>query len=129
MMIAEQDRKDAFLQAMSDEFERKILSSTVQRTKSVEEISKENQIPMSTCYRRIRLLVDMKLLRIERTIITDSGKKYETFRSTVKDATIIFSSGEISVDVNLLPREPDERLTRMWDSIRGESAKIFSPVG
>jgi len=65
--------------------------------------------------------LSLRLLRIEKTIISDSGKKYETFRSTVKDATINFSSNEISVEVTLVSREPEERLTNMWKSIRKEN--------
>ncbi|HYB04868.1 MAG TPA: helix-turn-helix domain-containing protein [Nitrososphaerales archaeon] len=121
MMVVEQDRKEALLEALGDDYARKILVATVSQAKSADEIARDSGIPVSTCYRRVHELLSLRLLRIEKTIISDSGKKYETFRSTVKDATINFSSNEISVEVTLVSREPEERLTNMWKSIRKEN--------
>jgi len=125
MMVVELDRKEAVLQAVANDYMRKILLSTVTCAKSVEEIAKENGIPVSTCYRRIREMLNLRLLRVERTIITDTGKKYETFRSLVKNATVSFSSnGELSVEVNLVPREPEEKLSSLWKSVRGDELQV-----
>jgi predicted transcriptional regulator len=121
MMVVEQDRKDALLQALGDDYARKILVATVSQAKSIDEIARDSEIPVSTCYRRVHELLSLRLLRIEKTIIKDSGKKYETFRSAVKDAIINFSSNEISVEVTLVSREPAERLTSMWQSIHKEN--------
>ncbi|HYB04504.1 MAG TPA: helix-turn-helix domain-containing protein [Nitrososphaerales archaeon] len=121
MMVVEQDKKEALLEALGDDYARKILIATVSQAKSADEIARDNGIPVSTCYRRVHELLSVRLLRIEQTIISDSGKKYETFRSTVKDATINFSSNEISVEVTLISREPAEKLTSMWKSIRKEN--------
>ena len=112
MMVFEQDRKDAVLHAMANDFTRKILLSTVAQARSVIEISVETGIPISTCYRRIRELLGLRLLRIDKTIITDDGKKYETFRSIIKDVKASISSEQISVEVTIIPREPvDEKLS------------------
>ena len=53
-LVQEVERKDAVLLAMSDEYMLKILCSIMSEAKSVEKISSENGIPLSTCYRRIR---------------------------------------------------------------------------
>ena len=53
MMVEEQDRKDAVLVAMSDHYMRRILAATMVEGKSIDEISKEKMIPVSTCYRRL----------------------------------------------------------------------------
>src|SRR5579872_161964 len=124
MMVVEQDRKESLLQAMANEYARKILLSTVSSAKPIEEIAKECGIPISTCYRRVHELTLLRLLRIERTVITETGKKYETFRSQVKDAKIDFSLNEISVEVTLVPREPAERLTTMWKQVRQEPLEV-----
>ena len=113
-LIQELERKDAVLLAMSDEYMRKILCSVMSEAKSVEEISKENGIPLSTCYRRIRELLSFRLARIERTIITPEGKKYETFRSLIADAKISFSVEDLSVEVTPLKISPEDRLHSMW---------------
>jgi hypothetical protein len=104
MMVEEQDRKDAVLLAMSDPYMRKILASTMLYDKSIEEISKEKSIPLSSCYRRARELIGLRLLRIERTIITETGKKYETYRSAFSDAKISMTSGQLAVEVTVIPK-------------------------
>lgn len=103
-MVEEQDRKDAVLLAMSDPYMRRILAATMQDDKSIEEISKEKSIPLSSCYRRARELMGLRLLRIERTIITETGKKYETYRSAFSDAKIIMNCGELAVEVTVIPK-------------------------
>lgn len=104
MMVEEQDRKDAVLMAMSDPYMRRILAATMMEDKSIEEISKERSIPLSSCYRRARELVGMRLLRVEHTIITENGKKYETYRSVFSDAKVSMSSGVLAVEVTVIPR-------------------------
>ena len=128
-MVLEQDRKDALLHAMADEFTRKILLSTMLKAKTIQEIAEEAWIPISTCYRRVHELVTLRLLRVDQTIITDTGKKFELYRSSIKDAVVNFSSTELSVEVTLIPREPEERLSSMWKSVRGDQMLVVSPVG
>ncbi len=129
MMVFEQARKEAVLQSIADGFARKILLSTMLQEKSVEEISRENGIPISTCYRRVQELLSLRLLRIEHTIISDSGKKYERFKSAVSNATVTFSSGEISVELTPQYREPEKRLSSTWNWAHGAEIQIVSPVG
>ena len=46
-LVQEVERKDALLLAMSDEYMRKILCSIMSEAKSIEQISRENGIPLS----------------------------------------------------------------------------------
>lgn len=103
-MVEEQDRKDAVLLAMSDIYMRRILAATMTDGKSVDEISREQSIPTSTCYRRVAELLTMRLLRVERTVITGAGKRFEKYRSAFSDATITMIGGELLVDVSVVPR-------------------------
>ena len=128
MLVLEQDRKDAVLQAMGSETMRKILLSTMYEAKSIERISIDTGLPLSTCYRRVHELVGSRLLRVERIIITSAGKKYEIFRSQIKDAILNFSAGEISVEVTFVPREPEQKLPTIWNTTRGEETQLVSTV-
>jgi DNA-binding Lrp family transcriptional regulator len=114
MMVNQEDRKDAVLLAMSDGYMRRILSSIISEAKSVDQISKESGVPASTCYRRIHELLGLALVRIEKTIITPEGKKYETFRSTVIDVKISFSSQDLSIELTPMKIAPEDRLHSMW---------------
>ena len=96
--------KEAVLLAMSDIYMRKILAATMTKEKSVDEISKEMTIPTSTCYRRVAELLALRLLRVDRTVITGSGKRYEKYRSTFSDAKITMIEGELLIDVTVVPK-------------------------
>jgi len=126
--VEQEDRKEALLQAVADDYSRRIIFSIVDRPKSVEEIAEEDAIPVSTCYRRIRRLLNLRLIRLEGIVVTDEGKKFETYRSVVKDAILSFSSsGNLSVEVDLTVREPDQRLAMVWNTVRKEAAKEDQP--
>jgi len=99
------DKKEAFLVAISDMHMRKILMATAKRGKSIEEISDEKQIPISTCYRRMNDLSQLGLVTTERIVLTPAGKKYEIFRSIVKEAVLKLSRGELSIELTSIEEE------------------------
>lgn len=125
MMVEQESGRDAVLQVLSDEYMRAILCSTISNAKSMVEISNENGIPISTCYRRVHELVNFHLLKTEKTVITSNGKKYETFRSTLRAATITLLSGKLSVDVVMNPNTED-KLQGMLESMRDGSTNAVS---
>ena len=80
-MLLGQEGRQAILRAMSEKYASRILLSTIESKKAIEEISQENGMPISTCYKRVHELVNDQLLRIENARVTDEGKKFQTFRS------------------------------------------------
>src|SRR5438128_2339580 len=64
---------EGLVQLLSDEYSRKIAMSAVSKAKSVEELSQEDNVPLSTCYRRVHELVDSGIMIIERIVITAGG--------------------------------------------------------
>lgn len=117
MQVLDEARKAQVLQALADDYSRKILASTIVVAKSVIDISREHNIPISTAYRRVHELLESGLLTIQRIIITDDGKKYEIYRSMVRNVTIQFERGAVQVFI-----EPNEdvvdKFTRLWGYVR-----------
>ncbi len=111
--IADPHQVQAVVQGMADEYSRKILLSCIAGAKSVEELSRENDIPLSTCYRRVHDLLDSKLLVVEKVIITPDGKKYELLRSAYRVVTIRLDGGVMSVEA-VLNEDVAEKLRRLW---------------
>ena len=105
-MAIERGSNVVVLNAISDEYTRRILTSTTEAAKSIDAISQENGIPISTCYRRVHELVRDRLLRIEQTTITPDGKRYQTFRSVFNTMNVTLCCGEVVVDLKLNPKEP-----------------------
>ncbi len=56
MLVTDIAKSHDVLEALSDEYPRRILVSITSRSLSVDEICREEHIPISTCYRRIRNL-------------------------------------------------------------------------
>lgn len=96
-----------------------MLEATVYKAKSVPEIMRECNIPMTSAYRRVKKLMDAGLLKIERAVITEEGVKYELYRSCVRAISVTFKVGSIEIDI--IPNlDTTDRLTDLFYSVRGE---------
>ena len=113
MEISEPSRIQALVQGLADEYSRKILLSAIPKAKSVEDMSRENDIPLSTCYRRVHELLDSQILVVERIIVTPEGKKYELLRSAYRAVNVTFDGGVMKVDA-LINEDVAEKLRRLW---------------
>jgi predicted transcriptional regulator len=113
------------VKALSDEYSRKIVLSIISKSLSIEEISKQQHIPISTCYRRVHELQTYGIVKIDRTIIQEDGKKFVCYRASFKNASINLESGELKVDVEP-NRDPSDRVHEMWSSVRrvGKAAAV-----
>ena len=113
MEISEPARIQALVQGLADEYSRKIILSAIPKAKSVEDMSRENDIPLSTCYRRVHELLDSQILVVERIIVTPEGKKYELLRSAYRAVNVSFDGGVLKVDA-LINEDVAEKLRRLW---------------
>ncbi|MDG6995094.1 MAG: helix-turn-helix transcriptional regulator [Nitrososphaerota archaeon] len=131
MQVLDQSKAMEVIRAFSDEYSRKIILSVISKSLPVEEISKQQNIPISTCYRRIHELSSFGIIKAERTILQEDGKKYICYKSAFKSASVHLESGELTVD--LIPnRDPTEKLQDIWSAVKtGESPlnKVFVPLG
>ena len=117
MEITDQAQVQAVVQGLAEEYSRKILLSAIPGAKSVEDLSRENDIPLSTCYRRVHELLDTRLLVVEKIIVTPDGKKYELLRSSYKSVTVRFDGGTMTVEA-LINEDVAEKLRRLWLTMR-----------
>lgn len=99
--------------AISDEISSRILVAAISRAKTAQEISIEQALPLSSCYRRIRELVDNGLLVVERIIINGDGKRYMLYRSSFRTVEMVADFGETSVSVEL-NADVAEKFRRKW---------------
>ena len=98
LKIEEPERKESFLEVLSDKYCRFILESIMDTPKSAIEISREKNIPLSTVYRRIQVLHDSKMIRTS-GVITDEGKRLFLYKSKIKAVNTSFHDGKIDVDI------------------------------
>ena len=116
MIIRDQGRKSAVLAALADEYSLKILMSLIDRAESVNSISRNNDIPIATAYRRISELQESGLVIVERGVLTEDGKRYDLYRSAIRGMTITIQRGQVEIDVTP-NRDPISKLENMWLSL------------
>ena len=86
--INDQKFKRAILSALSDEDMIKIIKFTTDVAISGNEIIKKCDVPHSTAYRKIKWMLENKLLAIETMKFTDDGKKFGLFKSTIHSINV-----------------------------------------
>lgn len=104
--------------ALSEEYARRVLSVCIKKARSVREIELETQIPQATLYRHVTQLTEQGLLFVERSALTEDGKRYELYRSRIRSGRIEVDSAGVRIVWE--PMEGvEERLARVWMSLRG----------
>ncbi len=117
MEITDPSRVQALVQGLADEYSRKILLSAIPAAKSVEDMSRENDIPLSTCYRRVHELLDAQILLVEKIIVTPDGKRYELLRSAYRAVNVSFDGGVMSVEATI-NEDVADKLRRLWMTMK-----------
>jgi hypothetical protein len=72
------------LQLLADSVSHKIILATIDIAKTAQHIALENNLPVSSTYKKIRRLCQMDLLCIDQVNIDESGKKVLFYKSKVK---------------------------------------------
>lgn len=122
MWINDPDKVRAIVGAVSDEYSKRIIAATMSEAKSPEQISSEQCIPVSTCYRRIHDLLLLSIIHVNKIDLA-SGKKSVLYKSSYKNILIKFEANELQVElVPNLDNEPDEE--RSSNISKGEGRDI-----
>jgi hypothetical protein len=98
-MIIESDRlKCAILAALADIELQKILDAAIYQSKSGNQIIKETNISHTTAYKKIRWLVEEKLLIVDKIEITEDGKKSSLFRTVLKSFNVKYKYNNVVIE-------------------------------
>jgi predicted methyltransferase len=95
--LLNQEDKNAsiLLKELFDGFSYKIVMSTIEDSKTVFEICKENDLPISSTYKKIKKLKDLGLLFIDRIVINEKGKKVVFYKSKIQSVELILNKKEV----------------------------------
>lgn len=99
-MLNAENEKEELLRAISNNLTRRILFAISHHPKSVAEIAKETEIPISTCYRAVRMLQSCGLLKRYGIIISPTGKRHIVYLSMIKSVKVNISHDETLVEVS-----------------------------
>ena len=105
--ISDDKKKQIILESIADKYCKQILKNTVEKPKSAMMISVEENIPLSTVYRKLQRLYDGKLLAISGSINRD-GKKYFLYMSKIREINIHWDVIETKIDCVLNNPKPED---------------------
>lgn len=82
------DISQKVLEALADAQSRTILFSIIKQGKTVAQLSEESRIPLSSVYKKISDLQELALIKIEKTILSENGKRFKVYKSRISMAQI-----------------------------------------
>ena len=97
MIVQSQSAKKAILAALADEEMTKILDSVMYHSKAIVDITRESNIPHTTCYRKTKWLLNEGLI-VDKIVITPEGKKFSLYHSVLKSINVKYESNNIIVE-------------------------------
>ena len=98
MIVESQRAKKAILAALADEEMTKILDSIMYHSKSIADITRENNIAHTTCYRKTKWLINEGLVSVDKIVITPEGKKFSLYFSVFKSINVKYESNNVIVE-------------------------------
>ncbi len=108
------------LQLLADVVSHKIILATIDIAKTAQQIALENNLPVSSTYKKIRRLCQMDLICVDQVNIDESGKKVLFYKSKVKSLEFYLKKGAC-----MLQFEKNEHASKLSASIV-QGSNIFS---
>jgi Fe2+ or Zn2+ uptake regulation protein len=104
--------KNEFIKLFAEESLRAIISITSKEEYSALQISRELNIPLTTVYRKMKILENASLIQHVKTVIDFSGNEEKYYRCMIREATVKFCDGEFSIHIEKLDYK--DKLIRLW---------------
>jgi len=99
----------------------KILAATSHKARSARELAFMFDIPLASCYRKLRELAAADLIKLESTELTVDGKRFKTYRSQIDCVTLVYERGKVRMKVDMHLRTPLEIVKNMAIPLQKEA--------
>ncbi len=76
------------MEALANAQSRSILFSIIKQGKTAMKLSEEHRIPLSSVYKKISDLEEIALVKVDRLILSDNGKKFKLYKSRISKADV-----------------------------------------
>ena len=76
------------IEALADSESRAILFSIIRTGDTAAELSHKLKIPLSSVYKKLSDLEELTLIKVEKWMISDKGRRYKVYRSRISKADI-----------------------------------------
>ncbi len=82
------------IEALADSESRSILFSVIKKGSTAAELSNKLKIPLSSVYKKLADLEELTLIKVEKWLLSDKGRKYKVYRSRISKAEISIKKPE-----------------------------------
>ena len=82
------------IQALADAESRAIIFSIIRKRKTASNLSDSLKIPLSSVYKKLADLEALTLIKVEKTILAENGKRFKIYRSRINRAEISINKPE-----------------------------------
>ena len=82
------------IEALADAESRAIIFSITRKGKTANELSVMLKIPLSSVYKKLTDLENLTLIKIEKTVLSENGKRFKIYKSRINKAEIMIKKPE-----------------------------------
>ena len=91
------DVNQKVIDALADSQSRVILFSIIKQGKTAMRLSVEHRIPLSSVYKKISDLEDIALVKVDKWMISENGKKFKIYKSRISKADVSIRKPEPTI--------------------------------
>ena len=88
------------IEALADAESRAIIFSIIKKGKTANELSVMLKIPLSSVYKKLTDLENLTLIKIEKTILSERGKRFKIYKSRINKAEILIKKPEPTLSLS-----------------------------
>jgi len=88
------------IEALSDTESRTIIFSIIRRGKTANDLSTSLHIPLSSVYKKLSDLENLTLVRVEKTVLSEKGRRFKIYRSRINKAEISIKKPEPTLSLS-----------------------------
>ena len=88
------------IEALADAESRTIIFSIIRKGKTANELSTTLKIPLSSVYKKLTDLENLTLIEIEKTVLSERGKRFKVYRSIINKAEILIKKPDPTLSLS-----------------------------
>ena len=82
------------IEALADAESRAIIFSIIRKGKTASHLSDSLKIPLSSVYKKLTDLENLTLIKVEKTILSENGRRFKIYKSRINKAEISIKKPE-----------------------------------
>ena len=88
------------IEALADAESRTIIFSIIRKGKTASNLAESLKIPLSSVYKKLSDLEDLTLIEVEKTILSEKGRRFKIYRSRINKAEILIRKPEPTLSLS-----------------------------